>query len=59
AELDDQMRELEAKLEDPDIMADHNAVRELSIKRAALDPVVGGWRDRLVCTVCTGCAGSA
>ena len=45
AELDEQMRELEAKLEDPDIMADHNAVRELSIKRAALDPVVGGWRE--------------
>ncbi len=44
AELDRQMRELESKLADPAVMSNHNAVRELSIKRAALDPVVGGWR---------------
>ena len=44
AELDEQMRVIESRLEDPAVMSDHNAVRELSIKRAALDPVVGGWR---------------
>ncbi|MEO1584456.1 MAG: PCRF domain-containing protein [Planctomycetota bacterium] len=45
AELDDQMVEIEARLGSPEVMADHNAVRELSIKRAALEPVVGGWRE--------------
>lgn len=43
-ELDSQMRELEARLEDPLVTADHNAVRDLSIRRSALEPVVGGWR---------------
>ncbi|MEM8757701.1 MAG: PCRF domain-containing protein [Planctomycetota bacterium] len=44
-ELDGQVADIERKLADPEIMADHNAVRELSIKRAALEPVVGGWRE--------------
>ncbi len=45
AELDEQMIEIEARLGDPAVMADHNVVRDLSIKRAALEPVVGGWRS--------------
>ncbi len=33
-----------AQLEDPDILTDHRKVRELSIKKAALDEVVEGYR---------------
>ncbi|MEM7623741.1 MAG: PCRF domain-containing protein, partial [Planctomycetota bacterium] len=35
---------LAAELEDPATLADHNAVRELSIKKAALEQVVTGYR---------------
>jgi peptide chain release factor 1 len=44
--LDDlatQYAEISAMLEDPTILADHRRVRELSMKRAALDPVVGSY----------------
>ena len=34
-------------LADPEVMSDHRKVRDLSIKRAALEPTVGGYR-RLV-----------
>ena len=39
-ELASQYAELSAMLQDPDTLSDHNAVRELSIKRAAIEPVV-------------------
>ena len=44
-ELDVQHAALERSLEDPDVLADHNRVRDLSIRKAAGDPVVGGWRE--------------
>ncbi len=34
--------EIERSLEDPAVLADHKAVRDLSIKKAALDPVADG-----------------
>ncbi len=37
--------ELAAMLEDPDILADHKRVREASMKRSALAPVVTGFRE--------------
>jgi peptide chain release factor 1 len=43
-ELDGAYRELEARLNDPAVLADHRAVREVSIKKAALEPVVEGFR---------------
>jgi peptide chain release factor 1 len=43
-ELDGSYRDLEAKLGDPAVLADHRAVREVSIKKAALEPVVEGYR---------------
>ncbi|MEM9166369.1 MAG: PCRF domain-containing protein [Planctomycetota bacterium] len=43
-ELDAQVEAIESRLAEPETMADHAVVRELSIKRAALEPVVGGWR---------------
>lgn len=44
-DLAKQHAELAAMLEDPDILADHRRVRELSIKKSALDPVVATYRD--------------
>lgn len=43
-ELDGQFAQIERDLETPEIAADHNKLRELSIKRAALTPVVDGYR---------------
>lgn len=43
-ELDATYRELEEKLGDPGVLTDHRAVREVSIKKAALEPVVEGYR---------------
>ena len=43
-ELDDQYAQIERDLESPEVAADHNRLRELSIKRAALTPVVEGYR---------------
>jgi len=43
-ELADHVDELNRRLVDPEVLADHNQVRELSIKKAALDPVVDGYR---------------
>lgn len=45
SEMDAQFAELEQKLGDPQVMADHNVVRDLSIKRSALEPVVASYRD--------------
>jgi peptide chain release factor 1 len=46
--LDDlatQHAEISAMLEDPTVLADHRRVRDLSVKRAALDPVVESYRS--------------
>ena len=43
-EIEKQHRDLERRLESPEILADHRAVRDISIKKAALDPVVGEYR---------------
>jgi peptide chain release factor 1 len=43
--LDTEDRQLAAQLEDPNILADHKKVRDLSIKRSALAPVVSGFRE--------------
>ena len=45
ARMDIQFTELESRLGDPEVMADHNAVRDLSIKRAAIEPVVEAYRE--------------
>jgi peptide chain release factor 1 len=42
-ELREQFVELGRRLEDPVVLADHHAVRDLSIKRAALAPVAEGF----------------
>jgi len=41
-ELED--RELEEQLQDPSVLVEHRRVRDISIKRAALGPVVSGYR---------------
>jgi peptide chain release factor 1 len=38
---------LARSLEDPDVLADHNRVRDLSIKKAAIEPVVTQYREFL------------
>jgi len=43
-ELDRQYAHIERQLEDPGVLSDHVAVRDLSIRRAAIDPVVQGYR---------------
>ncbi|MCH7791525.1 MAG: PCRF domain-containing protein [Planctomycetes bacterium] len=43
-ELVAQHTELCTRLEDPAVLSDHNAVRELSIKRAAIEPVVADYK---------------
>ncbi len=45
AELDRQHAALGRALEDPEVAADHRRVRELSIKRAALDATVVAYRE--------------
>ncbi|MEO1008411.1 MAG: PCRF domain-containing protein [Planctomycetota bacterium] len=43
-ELADQFRRVESDLQDPEVLADHEKVRDLSIKRAALAPVAEGYQ---------------
>ncbi len=43
-EIESQFEALEQRLQDPAVLADHRAVRDASIKRAALEPVVAGLR---------------
>ncbi len=43
--LDAEDRQLAAQLEDPNVLADHKKVRDLSIKRSAAGPVVSGFRE--------------
>ena len=48
--LDEMTREhdrIEAQLGDAAVSADHRKVRDLSIKRASIEPVVNGWREYL------------
>ena len=42
-ELAGQYREVGRQLEDPEVLADHEQVRDLSIRRSALAPVVEGY----------------
>lgn len=42
--LEEQHARLAAQLEDPDILADHRKVRELSIHKAAIEPVITAAR---------------
>lgn len=44
-EISSQHEQLSTQLESPEVLADHNQVRTLSIKRAALDPVVQGYHN--------------
>src|SRR3954469_9835307 len=43
--LETEDRQLAAQLEHPAVLSDHKRVRDLSIKRSALAPVVSGFRD--------------
>lgn len=43
-ELSETYGALSRQLEDPEVLADHHQVRELSIKKAALEPVVEGYQ---------------
>jgi peptide chain release factor 1 len=43
-ELSKQLDEMDAKMGDPDFVTDHKAVRELSIKKAAIEGMVGDYR---------------
>src|SRR5437660_12868649 len=43
--IDAEDRQLAAQLEDPNVLADHKKVRDLSIKRSALAPVATGYRE--------------
>jgi peptide chain release factor 1 len=43
-EIDEQYAGLSKQLLDPDVLADHRQVRTLSIKRAAIEPVVTDYR---------------
>jgi peptide chain release factor 1 len=44
-DLSKQHAEISAMLEDPAVVTDHRRVRDLSVKRAALDPVVDSYRE--------------
>lgn len=43
-ELDAQLDELNSRLGDPDVLADPRKLRSLSIKRAAIEPIVSDYR---------------
>lgn len=44
-ELDAQYESISEKLLDPNVLADHRQVRTLSIRRAAIEPLVNGYRE--------------
>ncbi|MHC4825956.1 MAG: hypothetical protein ACYTEY_05290, partial [Planctomycetota bacterium] len=46
-ELSDQYEQLGGLLAEPETHADHRKVRELSIKRAAIEPIVKAYREYL------------
>jgi peptide chain release factor 1 len=41
----EELARLERQLEEPAVLGDHRRVRDLSIQKAALEPVVGAFRD--------------
>ncbi|MEC8818440.1 MAG: hypothetical protein VXX30_05085, partial [Planctomycetota bacterium] len=43
-EMDAQLRGVGELLLDPEVLGDHHRVRELSVKRSALEGPVGTWR---------------
>ncbi len=43
-EIDQQYAALQTELLDPDVLSDHQRVRTLSVRRAALEPIVEGFR---------------
>jgi len=43
--MSSQYDDLERQLADPEVIADHNKIRILSVKRSALDPVVSAYRE--------------
>ena len=43
-EMDAQLRGVGEQLLDPEVLGDHHRVRELSVKRSALEGPVGTWR---------------
>jgi peptide chain release factor 1 len=43
-ELDAQLADLDRRLADPDVLADHAAVRDLSQRRSAIEPIVQRYR---------------
>ncbi len=43
--LAEQHADIEFRLAQPEVLADHRQVRDLSVKRAALEPVVRGFRE--------------
>ncbi|TVQ52737.1 MAG: PCRF domain-containing protein [Phycisphaerales bacterium] len=43
-EVDQQYAELEQRLLDPDVLADHHEVRRLSVRKAAIEPIVERYR---------------
>jgi len=50
-ELDAQYENFSDQLVDPDVLADHRQVRSLSIRRAALEPIVKAYREyQSLCT---------
>ena len=46
-QLAGQMRELDAQLADPAVVSQHQRVTELSVKRAAIEPIVAMYREYL------------
>ena len=44
-EMDAQLQAVGEQLLDPEVLADHHRVRELSVKRSALEGPVGTWRE--------------
>jgi peptide chain release factor 1 len=41
----DELGRLERDLQDPEVLIDHRRVREISIQKSALEPVVGAYRE--------------
>ena len=44
-QLLEQFKDIEAQLVDPDVLQNHHAIRKLSIKRAAIEPIVGDYSN--------------
>ncbi|MFG0305176.1 MAG: PCRF domain-containing protein, partial [Phycisphaerales bacterium JB040] len=44
-ELDAQLADIERAMSDPEVLADHRRATALAIRKAALEPVVSGYRE--------------